>query len=427
MSMRREQPGTVEAPAPAGPSRRTSHAADAAEVPLFLGRPVEVAESSLREGKAATEGSPAVPDAALHLSRSGDPMEVAADAAADDVMQGARAEIDVPVGAREPADSGAARLVPDSGKALDAATRAFMEPRFNASMASVRIHDDAQAAQNARRLSARAYTIGEHVVFGAGQYRPDRLTGRRLIAHELAHVMQARAGASAAVQRKEDWDFTPADYAQLRKGKGELKIAADSSFVPSKLQDNILATLRYALDVKRKPAATAGVNLYDFYHGHLAVPNDDKGLSVDAIEARSKFKKEFKRQTEKSLGDEYAKVTTKNLKAYTKAIGSTLPLLGTAMEEGAKIKGAAVMYHTYETTAAGLGIDPQDPRRNILTPLDTNKPRPYKVPKGKSDWTDAYINYLEFTFLVDQNGEVHVRPGTIAPLSTVIGEPAPNQ
>jgi hypothetical protein len=85
------------------------------------------------------------------------------------------------------------------------------------------------------------------------------------------------------------------------------------------------------------------------------------------------------------------------------------------------------MYHTYETTAAELGIDPQDPRRNILTLLDTNKPKPYKVPKGKSDWTDEYINYLEFTFLVDQNGEVHVRPGTIAPLSTVIGEPAPNQ
>src|SRR5512134_3180172 len=100
------------------------------------------------------------------------------------------------------------------------------------SPASVRIHDDAEAAQNARRLSARAYTIGEHVVFGAGQYQPERVAGRHLIAHELAHVMQSRAGATAAVRRKEDWDFTPADYAQLRKGKGDLKIAADSSFVP---------------------------------------------------------------------------------------------------------------------------------------------------------------------------------------------------
>jgi hypothetical protein len=426
MSMRREQSGTVEAPAPAGKSRRTSHPADAAEVPLFLGRPVEVAKSPLRKAEAGAESGSGGTDAAANLSRRGEPMEVAADAAADDVMQGARVKVDVPTGVRAPTDS-STRLVPDSGRALDAATRAFMEPRFGASMASVRIHDDAEAAQNAQRLSARAYTIGEHVVFGAGQYQPDRVAGRHLIAHELAHVMQSRAGASAAVRRKEDWDFTPADYAQLRKGKGDLKIAADSSFVPSKLQDNILETLRYALDAKRKPAATAGVNLHDFYHGHLAVPNNDKGLSVDAMEARSKYKKEFKRQTEKSLGDEYAKVTTKNLKAYTKAIGATLPLLGTAMEEGVKIKGAAVMYHTYETTAAELGIDPKDPRRNILTPLDTNKPKPYKVPKGKSDWTDEYINYLEFTFLVDQNGEVHVRPGTIAPLSTVIGEPAPNQ
>jgi hypothetical protein len=314
-----------------------------------------------------------------------------------------------------------------AGRALDAATRVFMEPRFGADLSSVRIHDDAEAAKSARALSARAYTIGEHVVFGSGQYRPGNDAGHHLVAHELAHVMQARAGASAKVRRKEDWDFTPADYAKLSKGKGDLKIAADSSFVPSKLQDNILATLRYALDAKRKPAATAGVNLYDFYHGHLAVPNNDKGLSIDAIEARSRYKKEFTRQIVKTLGDEYAKVTTKNLKAYTKGIEVTLPLLGTAMEEGVKIKGAAVMYHTYETTAAELGIDPQDPRRNILTPLDTNRPKPYKVPKGKSDWTDEYINYLEFTFLVDQNGEVHVRPGTIAPLSTVIGRPAPNQ
>jgi hypothetical protein len=313
------------------------------------------------------------------------------------------------------------------GHELDAATRAYMEPRFGATFDSVRVHDDSEANRQAREFGARAFAIGERLVFGAGQYRPETDAGRRLIAHELAHVVQGRGDVPAIIQRKEDWDFTPADYAELRKKKGDLKIAADSSFVPAKLQENILATLRYTLDRKRKPAATAGVNLYDFYHGHLAVPNNKTGLTVDAIEARSKYKKEFTRQTVKTLGDEYAKVTTKNLPAYTKGITATLPLLGKAMEEGVKIPGAAVMYHTYESTAADLGIDPKDPRRNYLTPFDSNQPKPYKVPKGKSDWNDEYINYLEFTFLVDQKGEVHVRPGTIAPLSTVIGEPAPNQ
>jgi len=421
MSMRRERNRPADESAPDAGSRRASHAAEPGSVPLFLGRQAPLPRASDDDASAASA-------AAARLSQPGDVLERAADAEADRVMRGdGRLVADLGSTAGASSEAFGSAVVPAGGRALDAATRAFMEPRFGVGFDAVRIHDDEEAARKARGLSARAYTAGEHVVFGAGEYRPNTKVGRHLIAHELAHVLQARIGAAPAVRRKEDWDFTAADYAQLRKAKGDLKIAADSSFVPSKLQDNILATLRYALDAKRKPAVTAGVNLYDFYHGHLAVPNNDKGLTVDAMEARSKFKKEFKRQTEKSLGDEYAKVTTKNLKAYTKAIGSTLPLLGTALEEGVKIKGAAVMYHTYETTAADLGIDPQDPRRNILTPLDTNKPRPYKVPKGKSDWTDAYINYLEFTFLVDQKGEVHVRPGTIAPLSTVIGEPAPNQ
>ena len=80
------------------------------------------------------------------------------------------------------------------GRPLDAATRAFMEPRFGHDFSRVRVHTDARAAESARAVDALAYTVGHNVVFGAGQYAPGTATGRRLLAHELAHVAQQGAG-----------------------------------------------------------------------------------------------------------------------------------------------------------------------------------------------------------------------------------------
>jgi len=96
------------------------------------------------------------------------------------------------------------------GQVLDAATRAFMEPRFGHDFSGVRVHTDAKAAESARAVNALAYTVGRDVVFGAVQYSPHSLAGRRLMAHELAHVAQqyqgggghgAESKADAAAQR----------------------------------------------------------------------------------------------------------------------------------------------------------------------------------------------------------------------------------
>jgi hypothetical protein len=73
---------------------------------------------------------------------------------------------------------------------LDAATRAFMEPRFGLDFSRVRVHTGARAAESAQAVDARAYTVGQDIVFGAGQYAPATLAGRQLLAHELAHVVQ---------------------------------------------------------------------------------------------------------------------------------------------------------------------------------------------------------------------------------------------
>src|SRR5262249_10225970 len=79
---------------------------------------------------------------------------------------------------------------------LGAATRAFMEARFGHDFSRVQVHTDAAAAAAARAVSALAYTVGSHVVFGAGQYAPRTSAGRQLLAHELAHVLQQRSSAA---------------------------------------------------------------------------------------------------------------------------------------------------------------------------------------------------------------------------------------
>jgi len=76
------------------------------------------------------------------------------------------------------------------GQPLDAGTRAFMEPRFGHDFSHVRIHTDAKAAESARTVDALAYTVGSHVIFGAGHYAPDTFWGRALMAHEFTHVLQ---------------------------------------------------------------------------------------------------------------------------------------------------------------------------------------------------------------------------------------------
>lgn len=82
------------------------------------------------------------------------------------------------------------------GQPLDASTRAFFEPRFGYDFGNVRVHQDLPAAYSARRINALAYTQGQHIAFGSGQYSPGSRSGKRLLAHELCHVVQAGSVAS---------------------------------------------------------------------------------------------------------------------------------------------------------------------------------------------------------------------------------------
>lgn len=90
-------------------------------------------------------------------------------------------------------------IISSPGQPLDPATRAFFEPRFGHDFGRVRVHADDRAAESASAVHARAYTVGEHVVFGAKQFSPGSTDGRRLLAHELTHVIQQGAADGTRV------------------------------------------------------------------------------------------------------------------------------------------------------------------------------------------------------------------------------------
>lgn len=94
-----------------------------------------------------------------------------------------------------------AAVLREPGEALDAGTAAQMGSHFGADFSRVRVHTGAAAAKSAAAIRARAYTGGEHVVFGAGEFAPATAAGKRLLAHELTHVLQHRGSPLHTVRR----------------------------------------------------------------------------------------------------------------------------------------------------------------------------------------------------------------------------------
>lgn len=151
----------------------------------------------------------------LAIGQPGDAMEREADRVADAVVSGAGVTLDSPgsgaILQRQPAEQAqdkALFAVPpvvnevlnSSGRPLDAVTRNFFSSRLGHDFSHVRVHTDARAVESARAVNALAYTVGQDVVFGCGQFRPDTHSGKQLLAHELVHVLEqgGKADRSAA-------------------------------------------------------------------------------------------------------------------------------------------------------------------------------------------------------------------------------------
>ena len=129
------------------------------------------------------------------------------------------------------------------GQPLDAATRAFMEPRFGQDLSNVRVHADAQAASAASAIDARAFTAGRNIVFGTAEFAPQIDAGRRLLSHELTHVMQQSGTSSDPVVRRQPRGTTaPSKVSEFRPLTAAEKAYAFELFYDSVDYSRIIIT-----------------------------------------------------------------------------------------------------------------------------------------------------------------------------------------
>ena|GEM_PF-2410947 len=149
----------------------------------------------------------------LSIGASNDPLEQEADRVADQVMASSphsavsssapRIQRFTRHAAEAPNNTvpvSVDRVLATSGKPLEASIQQEMGQRFGSDFSNVRVHSGAAAEQSARDVNANAYTVGNNIVFGAGQYTPATNQGRRLLAHELTHVVQQSGGSVPAMQ-----------------------------------------------------------------------------------------------------------------------------------------------------------------------------------------------------------------------------------
>ncbi|MEV4506435.1 eCIS core domain-containing protein [Streptomyces klenkii] len=151
------------------------------------------------------------------------------------------------------------------GRPLDPVTRSRMEKAFSHDFGGVRIHDGAHAEESARSLGALAYTVGSDVVFGAARYRPGSREGERVLAHELAHVIQQHTAPALAGAPR----VVVADSL-------EREAHAAASAVSGGRQTRVLGRMTHAVQLQQPPQFTIG----DLGEQYLAQALDRKGYIV---------------------------------------------------------------------------------------------------------------------------------------------------
>lgn len=159
----------------------------------------------LHANKTPTRSRSTVPAGIGPTGHVGDLLEQEADRAADRAVRGAVDTAGV-LGPRRAVSGGVPALptradeLRSPGWPLEPATRARLERHFGCDFSRVRVHTDTRAARSAEALGARAFTRGGDIVFAGGQYAPHTAQGERLLAHELAHVVQQATRPAPAVQ-----------------------------------------------------------------------------------------------------------------------------------------------------------------------------------------------------------------------------------
>jgi len=133
------------------------------------------------------------------------------------------------------------------GQSMSSDTRSFMEPRFGADFSDVRIHTGSDAAEMNKDINAQAFTTGKDIYFGSGNYNTDTSGGKRLLAHELTHVVQQ----GSAVQRKKLVNQSSPEVIQ-RAGSSRSFLGGLVSNVTGRVRRGIAAGAQFLANLKRE-------------------------------------------------------------------------------------------------------------------------------------------------------------------------------
>jgi hypothetical protein len=157
-----------------------------------------------RQSRPSARSAPSLPSRLL-VSASGGACEVEAERLAQTALKQPAPQagkVRLQAGSASSGEAGPLDAVlSGGGRQLPQDVRDDLEPRFGHDFSRVRVHPDGLAARSAVLLGARAFTAGENVVLAGGQYAPHTPDGRRLLAHELAHVVQGRSGSPVPLIR----------------------------------------------------------------------------------------------------------------------------------------------------------------------------------------------------------------------------------
>ncbi|HZR42836.1 MAG TPA: DUF4157 domain-containing protein, partial [Ktedonobacteraceae bacterium] len=171
-----------------------------------------------------------------------------------------------------------------SGLPLDSSTRSFMESRFGHDFSGVRVHTGARADQSAQAVNAQAYTVGRDVVFGAGRYAPETTAGKRLLAHELTHVVQQSANPLANISTASGFSISsPTDDQELAANKMASRVMTEVGPVPEAIPQ---------VPAMTRAQSPSGITIQRFPAGHMG----HQGIEEEALIGESTDLKDEKLQ-----------------------------------------------------------------------------------------------------------------------------------
>ncbi|MFC2077581.1 DUF4157 domain-containing protein [Candidatus Bipolaricaulota bacterium] len=191
----------------------------------------------------------------------------------------------------------------NGGSPLPTSTRNFFEPRFGTSFERARVHTDDQAVRAARQVSARAFTHGRDIFFGAGQYHPETESGQRLLAHELTHTIQQgeapspHATQALGIQRADKPSTTTKPRPEAVEGAAEAEAAPiDPTTLPletGRLNPNTAEITFSEIEI---PAFKTGGHRGSLYTGRLPL-RQQKAYGRGATGQREIWKREMGERT----------------------------------------------------------------------------------------------------------------------------------